>query len=190
MMPPHRPGRHGSKPTKCNSGSSLTPWLRAPGRARARSTVHVGGAQRRSRRRRSSACFSDTTAPPIRAPLQPAASIRRPAESPGGFVNTEPGVLTAGLVLAPPAHDLVDPAPHAPGSSRVPENVAATTTDAGRSVRAAVPEPELRPVDVPHAGSSAKSNDPRPDDHVSRSARRGRRRSSAPRRRPTRGCPT
>ena len=36
------------------------------------------------------ACFSETTAPPIRSPLSPAASIRRPAESPGGLRKTLP----------------------------------------------------------------------------------------------------
>ncbi len=36
------------------------------------------------------ACFSDTTAPPIRRPLSPAASISRPAESPGGLRKTLP----------------------------------------------------------------------------------------------------
>ena len=36
------------------------------------------------------ACFSETTAPPIRRPLSPAASISRPAESPGGLRKTLP----------------------------------------------------------------------------------------------------
>ena len=57
---------------------------------------------RRSTRRRTSAavpfwsltmkfaCFSETAAPPIRRPLSPAASISRPAESPGGLRNALP----------------------------------------------------------------------------------------------------
>ena len=36
------------------------------------------------------ACFSETTAPPIRVPLSPAASISRPAESPSGLRKTLP----------------------------------------------------------------------------------------------------
>ena len=36
------------------------------------------------------ACFSEIAAPPILRPLSPAASIRRPAESPGGLRNALP----------------------------------------------------------------------------------------------------
>src|SRR5207245_4752042 len=36
------------------------------------------------------ACLGETWAPPIRRPLRPAASIKRPAESPGGFLNVLP----------------------------------------------------------------------------------------------------
>ena len=36
------------------------------------------------------ACFSDTTAPPIRVPLRPASSMSRPAESPAGLRKTLP----------------------------------------------------------------------------------------------------
>ena len=42
------------------------------------------------------ACFSDTRAVPRRTPFSPAASTRRPAESPGGLVNTEPALLPPG----------------------------------------------------------------------------------------------
>ena len=42
------------------------------------------------------ACFSDTWAVPIRYPLSPAASIRRPAESSSGFVKTEPALEPPG----------------------------------------------------------------------------------------------
>ncbi len=36
------------------------------------------------------ACFSDTRAVPTRKPFSPVSSMSRPAESPGGFTNTEP----------------------------------------------------------------------------------------------------
>ena len=42
------------------------------------------------------ACLSDTAAVPIRSPLAPAASISRPAESPGGLVNTDPAFWPPG----------------------------------------------------------------------------------------------
>ena len=42
------------------------------------------------------ACFSETTAPPIRRPLHPHASMSRPAASPGGLVNTEPAFWPPG----------------------------------------------------------------------------------------------
>ena len=101
---------------------------------------HAGAAPRRRGRRRHGrwrrssawkklACLSDTTAPPTRRPLSPAASMSRPAESPGGLRNTEPAFGAARLVLASPAHDLGRPArSQAAGSSRVATNSAATTT--------------------------------------------------------------
>ena len=52
------------------------------------------------------ACLVDTSAVPIRRPLHPAASMSRPAESPGGLVNTDPAFGPPGWLLAPPAHDL------------------------------------------------------------------------------------
>ena len=42
------------------------------------------------------ACFAETTAPPTRSPLSPGASMRRPAESPGGLRNTEPALAPPG----------------------------------------------------------------------------------------------
>ena len=40
------------------------------------------------------ACTGETSAPPRRTPLTPAASSKRPAESPGGFLNVLPKVRT------------------------------------------------------------------------------------------------
>ena len=51
------------------------------------------------------ACFSETRAVPTRKPLRPASSMRRPAESPSGFVNTEPAFCPPGWFAAAPAHD-------------------------------------------------------------------------------------
>ena len=42
------------------------------------------------------ACFLETSADPIRIPFMPQASISRPAESPGGLVNTEPALAPPG----------------------------------------------------------------------------------------------
>ncbi len=42
------------------------------------------------------ACFSETCAVPSRKPFRPAASISRPAESPGGLMNTEPALEPPG----------------------------------------------------------------------------------------------
>jgi hypothetical protein len=36
------------------------------------------------------ACIRETSAPPMRAPLSPAASMSAPAEVPGGLVKTDP----------------------------------------------------------------------------------------------------
>ena len=44
----------------------------------------------------------------MRRPFSPAASTSRPAESPGGLVNTEPAFGPPGWLLPPPAHDLGD----------------------------------------------------------------------------------
>ena len=67
------------------------------------------------------ACLGETSAVPIRKPFNPQASISRPAESPGGLVNTDPALLPARLVGPPPADDLVDgrrPSAGSPGPSR------------------------------------------------------------------------
>ena len=66
--------------------------VRVPGPRRGR--ARRGGARRRRvpfwSLTMKLACFSETTAPPIRVPLSPAASISRPAESPGGLRKTLP----------------------------------------------------------------------------------------------------
>ena len=84
--PPSRSSRRRTRPRTRSS---------TPSRARI-------SARTRSARRRTSAavpfwsltmklaCFSETTAPPIRVPLSPAASISRPAESPSGLRKTLP----------------------------------------------------------------------------------------------------
>ena len=80
----------------------------------------------RTRRRRARpgsatkklACFSDTTAPPTRRPLQPAASMSRPAESPGGLVNTEPAFCPPGWCSRRQRTISSMRAAHAAGSSR------------------------------------------------------------------------
>ena len=65
-------------------------------------------------------------------PLQPAASTSRPAESPAGFVNTDPAFGPAGLVLTAPAddlgHGLPRPRPGRPARARTRPT---TTTVAG-----------------------------------------------------------
>ncbi len=56
------------------------------------------------------ACFSETTAPPIRRPLRPASSMRRPADSPSGLRKTLPADRQPErLVGLPPVTDLVEP---------------------------------------------------------------------------------
>ena len=56
------------------------------------------------------ACFSETTAPPIRRPLSPAASISRPAESPRRVAEDAPGRRQPErLVRLAPAADVVEP---------------------------------------------------------------------------------
>ena len=74
------------------------------------------------------ACFVDTSAVPWRRPLQPAASIRRPAESPGGFVNTDPAFWPPGWLArrqATISDSVRSPAPRSPAAR---PSVAATTT--------------------------------------------------------------
>ena len=85
-----RPPSRDQSPTNSISKARSTP-------CRARTSART-----RSARRRTSAawpfwsltmkfaCFSETTAPPMRSPFRPAASISRPAESPGGLRKTLP----------------------------------------------------------------------------------------------------
>ena len=55
------------------------------------------------------ACFSDTTAPPMRRPLRPASSMSRPAESPGRVAEHAAGRRQPErLVRLSPAADVVE----------------------------------------------------------------------------------
>ena len=81
------------------------------------------------------ACFSATCAPPTLRPLNPAASMRRPAKSPAGFLKNDPQVgLSAGW------RDLrssrLDSTGFQPGMAAVATvNVAPSTNEAGSSRR-------------------------------------------------------
>ena len=129
----------------------------------------------------------DTSAVPRRRPLPPAASISRPAESPGGLVNTEPALgRRAGWPAASPrsrrsrpcggrvAGRQAEPGGHAPPGG-------ALTEERGSRGRGGGGHPSILP--------GAQVDDADPDE--GRPCRsRGRRRSSARRRRPSRARPT
>src|SRR5438105_12509338 len=80
------------------------------------------------------ACFSEICAPPIRRPLRPQASIRRPAASPGGFLNVLPRLrFSIGCVWRRcPCTSLIR-ARMRDGSSSPVANVAERTTHPGLS---------------------------------------------------------
>ena len=54
------------------------------------------------------ACLGDTSAVPSRRPFAPETSTSRPAESSGGFTNTEPALAPPGWFSRRHAHDLGD----------------------------------------------------------------------------------
>ena len=113
------------------------------------------------------ACFSETTAPPTRAPLQPAASMSRPAESPARVGEHRSRVLPAGLMLAPPAHDLVDARRDrgrvvgAPGERRGQHH-----RRGADSAERAVAEPELRRRSRSRARAVGEVEHAGAEDHV------------------------
>ena len=74
-----------------HAGACLDERAAPRARARARPPAAAPGSATKK-----FACFSETTAPPMRSPLQPAASMSRPAASPGGFVNTDPAFWPPG----------------------------------------------------------------------------------------------
>ena len=103
------------------------------GRARAPATSPMS-ARTSSARPPSSAwmklaCLVDTAAVPCRRPLPPAASMRRPAESPGGLVNTEPAFGPPGWLARRQAHDLgeLGAAPLGVAGARGPGSAASTS---------------------------------------------------------------
>ena len=176
-----------SKPTMRSSGSSVDaggvehPAPDLDARARwTSSAVAPASAWKKL------ACFSDTTAPPTRRPLSPSASMSRPAESPGGLREHRARVGPAGLVLAPPAHDLVDRAPRTSAAVAVGDRGTSRRRPRRRRTEAgaAVAEPELggRRARGPRR-PAPRSTTSRVDAARRRSPGRGRRRSSAPRRR-------
>src|SRR5262245_24396274 len=83
------PRHHRSSPMICTSVSSSTP-KRSFTAPRARAISSSTSAARALLVTMKLACSSEICAPPKRRPLSPAASIRRPAKSPGGFLKTEP----------------------------------------------------------------------------------------------------
>ena len=83
-------------PTKRVSARRSTPeWASTPWRISAMSAT-TSSAEPPSSTWMKLACFGETSALPRRRPLSPAASMRRPAESSGGFVNTDPALAPPG----------------------------------------------------------------------------------------------
>lgn len=75
------------------------------------------------------ACTVEISAAPSRAPLSPAASISRPAKSPGGFRNTDPQLGTSvGCAACRRASSRSISACTASRSEGVTASVAATST--------------------------------------------------------------
>src|SRR5881394_633872 len=122
-----------ASPTTRTSSSSRTPdCLSTSARTRSISSS-ISAAVASPELTMKFACFSDTTAPPTRAPLSPALSMSRPAKSPGGLRNTEPQLGTrsgwvalrrASIALRPPAvvasraNAKVAPRNHSPATPR------------------------------------------------------------------------
>ena len=79
------------------------------------------------------ACFADTSAVPMRSPFAPARSMRRPAESPGGLVNTEPAFEPPGWFSLRHRMTSARRASPFPTSSTSSWSPAAATTCAGES---------------------------------------------------------
>ena len=141
-------------PTNSISGSSVTP-------ARSATTVRTCSARRRTSAAvprwsltMKFACFSDTAAPPIRVPFSPAASIRRPAESPGGLRNTLPADgIPSGWWVRRHVRISSRLAAIAAGSAGVRWKVASITSSGGApsgdvlEAAVAVGEPEVRDVE-------------------------------------------
>ena len=111
------------------------------------------------------ACFSETTAPPTRAPLQPGGFDQAARGVAVGIREHRPRVLPAGLVLAPPAHDLVDPRRDRGRLVGAAREGRGHHDRRGRDGRAAVAEPELGRREVARPGVGEVEH-ARPDDHV------------------------
>ena len=194
-------GSRSSSSSLAGPGRSRRGAARARGARRSRrrrgaatsrtSAYDVGRARARARRRRSSRASPTPTAPPTRRPLQPAASMSRPGRVAGRVGEHRARVLAAGLVLAPPAHDLVDAARRtAPGRRRARRTSRADDDRRGAERRACGSRGRAR------RGSSVADRRRRRgrttrarDEHVGGLARRGRPRSCAPRRRRDPGMP-
>ena len=164
-------------------------WPRAPG---AGPRARAGGRRRRWRRPRPGRSWrasSDTTAPPDPEALEPG-GVDHPARGVAGRVaEHRPGVGAAGLVLAPPPHDLgqrrlalVDGGRRPPRTS--PRSPARWRPRWTGGTRRRAPR---------RAGPLGASSPARSSTSARRARRpsrgRGRRRSSGPRRRRCRGSP-
>src|SRR5262249_48910385 len=153
--------RHGdpaSSPTTCSSGTSSTPVDSATRRWTSATRSMTSRAVAPASAWKKLACFSDTTAPPTRSPLSPAASMRRPALSPGAVAGRvaehRARVLAPRLVFAPPAHDLGDAGLAGLGLAGRHLELGRGDDLAGAEVRVAVAEIEVLGLPGPRRGLS------------------------------------
>src|SRR5437764_415114 len=121
-----------SSPTTWSSGTSSTPLAFATRRCTSATRSSTSRAGAPGSAWKKFACLPDPTAPPTRRPLSPAASMSRPALSPGGLRNTEPAFCPPGWCSRRHRTISATRASHAAGSSRVTVNSAAVTTSLGR----------------------------------------------------------
>src|SRR5690606_12684666 len=89
----HLRTHHHHRPTLWISHSRVTPWLSRTRRRTSSPSPSISALVASPVFIRKLACFALTCAPPNLSPRQPAASTRRQALSPGGFLKVEPPVL-------------------------------------------------------------------------------------------------
>ena len=161
MMPPRRStrGRGVRSPRGAARARGARRSTRARGGARARISSYTSAACAPGSATKKLACFSDTTAPPTRSALA-AGGVDEPAGGVAGRVREHRArVLPAGLVLAPPAHDLVDPAPRSPRARRrARRRSPPRPRRAAGSAEVPVAEAELRRGSASRTRPSARSN--------------------------------
>ena len=180
-----------AKATRRSSGTRWTPVAASTRRwtSRTRPTTSAARPCPSGSAWKKLAWRSETQAVPTRKPFRPQASMSRPAESPGGLVNTDPALLPPGWLAR---------------RHRTTSSISALHASAGSGGHGELgPQHDVRRAEVRARGTSRssdstgrssatsrpapRSSDPGPAGAPRPSPCRARRRSCARHRRPTRG---